>query len=274
MPESYQIKSNQTLIISDIHQNLDYFNKVIEIERGNYDNIIFTGDFFDTHKDSPEIATIKDTAKFVRDLCEGEYGKVTLLLGNHDLPYFESWKMNQTYSRKKNLINTCSGYVNNKSLKINKILDISHWNKFQLFCSFGGYLLSHAGFHFKFWDFTKSEHENLNSLWQESQIALANVSNKPHRLFSCGISRGGQMSVGGCCWLDFTDEFEEKDGMPPQIFGHTKQDSPLRKGRSFCLDVQQEVYGILKSNGDLETKSIKTGKKVAIKEWSDYRYNG
>ena len=270
----YQINAGKCLVISDIHQEIARYAKlVVEREKGNYDHIICTGDFYDSHKPHKEINGIKDTARFVKDLVNGTYGPATVCIGNHDIGPMECWSANQKYSHKRHMFNYCGGFTNSKSIEINKILSWEDWRKFQLFCEFGGFLISHSGFHPSFWNFYKTKEDNLDSLWDEADDALRSVSIKPSRLFAAGQSRGGPAPVGGIIWCDL-DEFEDNEEMSPQIFGHTVGDNPRRKGRSYCLDSGQKTYGLLDKTGNLQIKSIHGDGSVQVEEWSGRKYNG
>jgi hypothetical protein len=270
--KSYQINVKKCLIIPDVHQDVEWVMSILEKEKGNYDHIIFTGDYFDTHKSTEQVSG-KETARFVKGLCDGIFGPVTICVGNHDIGYMESWSANQKFTHKHHILNSCSGFTNSKSIEINKILKWEDWRKFQLFTEFGGYLFSHAGMHPSFWNFYKTREENLDSLWEEADDALRSVSIKPSRLFVAGQSRGGPAPVGGLIWQDI-DEFEDNEEMPPQIFGHTVGNNPRRKGRSYCLDSGQKTYGLLDKVGNLRIKSIHGDGSAQIEEWSGWRYNG
>lgn len=260
---SYNIEATSCLLISDIHQDINFFLNVINKEKGNYDHIIFMGDFFDSYKSPPEVYGAKETAKFVKRIISGEFGNYTLLAGNHDLPYAECWKDNQSYKKKRFIFTSCSGYTNSKSLEINKVLTWDDWKKFQTFSYFGGYLISHAGFHPTFWNYYVGIESNLNLLWDSSEKAMSEISIIPNNLFECGQVRGGKSGVGGPFWLDWDYEFvdlsfSEKDPIsPPQIVGHTtKYNSIRKKGRSYCIDGHQNTYAILNKDGNIRFGTI------------------
>lgn len=253
----YQINAERCLVLPDIHQDLAFARTALEREKGNYDHVITLGDEFDSHKSFPQVAGTKETVRFVISLQEGAYGPVTQLIGNHNLAYMESWSANSKYSHKHHIYNSCSGFTNSKSIEINKILTWENWRKFQLFCEFGGYLISHAGFHPSYWNFYKTKEENLDALWDEADDALRLISIKSSRLFGCGQARGGRLNYGSPIWLDWEYEFTDNPEIPPQICGHTAFENCIRKiGRSYCLDGHQTTFALIDKNGNIEFKTI------------------
>jgi hypothetical protein len=253
----YQINATRVIVIPDFHQDINFAREALEKEKSNYDHIITLGDEFDSHKSFPAVAGIKETAQFAIDLQRGTFGSITQLLGNHSLAYAESWYSNSRFSHKRHLMNCCGGFTNSKSIEINKIFKWENWQKYQLFCEFGGFLISHAGFHPSFWNFYKTREENLDALWEESVDALRSISIKSSRLFGCGQARGGQLKAGGPCWLDFNDEFDDNPELPPQIVGHTQSCNEVKqKGRSYCIDGAQQIYIVMDENGGVEVKTL------------------
>jgi hypothetical protein len=263
MSKPYQIQADSCLILPDIHCDTNWAKFVMEKERGNYSHVIFLGDFFDSHKKHPEVASAKETAKFVKEICENVYGSAIMLCGNHDISYMECWMANQRFSHKHFRHNLCGGFTNSKSIEINKILSWENWRKFSMFCEFGGYILSHAGIHPSFWNFYKTREENLSSLWEESEDALHSVSVKPSRLFEAGEARGGKARFGSPVWNDFVEEFEDNEEIGPQLVGHSVCENTIQtKGKSFCLDCAQSTYTILHKDGKLEFDSTLTTFKI------------
>jgi hypothetical protein len=253
----YQIQANACLAISDIHQDLTYAKSILLKEKGNYDHVVFFGDMFDSHKSHPQVAGIKETARFMKEVCEFVYGPATILASNHDLNYMECWAANQRFSHKRTRFNNCGGFTNSKSIEINKILSWENWSKVRMFCEFGGFVLSHAGFHPSFWNFYKTKEENLDALWEESEDALRSVSIRPSRFFEAGEARGGKNKIGGPIWLDFNEEFVDNTELPPQIVAHTQSPNTVKqKGRSYCIDGSQQIYLLMDKTGEFQVKTI------------------
>lgn len=261
MVAPYSIQANSILVIPDIHENVSWVKSIMDKEKGNYDHIVFLGDYFDS-RDPLQSCGAKQTAKFVKQALGQEFGPATLLIGNHDAPIMESWISNRKYQKKKNLLNYHTKFSNSKSQEVNKIFDWGDWLKFNLFCEFNGTVFSHAGIHPFLWDLEKTKDENLNNLYKESRTTLENICfNTPSRLLGCGHTRGGYENFGGLTWLDFSEEFVHYD-IINQIVGHTRRSNTARyKGSSYCLDGGQTIYGILNHHG---LKIYSTGKNHEV----------
>src|ERR1700722_434090 len=99
MDKPWEINCESALIIGDIHQRISWAQAILEREAGNFDKVIFLGDFFDTHFEGPETATIKETAAFYKFVINN----YNVCMGNHEGGYRESWAANQKYSHKHHL---------------------------------------------------------------------------------------------------------------------------------------------------------------------------
>ena len=262
----FEVKGSKVLIISDIHQDINWVKTILEKEKGNFDHIIWLGDFWDSFKFYPEVETAKNTAKFVVDIVDGKYGPSSLLLANHDCAYYEAHKYSSKFQSPKHLYNMCSGFTKSKSVEISKILKLQHWQQFHLFYTCNGYFISHAGLAQKFWNYYISKEENYDRLWEKSEEALKLINVCSHEILEPGLARGGKQIVGGLTWLDESEfiDFEECDA---QIFGHSTSYNHIRKiNRSICLDGTQTTYAILHDDGHLDLKSTKN--------WFHYSVDG
>jgi hypothetical protein len=266
MNKPYQINAESLLIITDIHQNLNWVKKILEDERGNYDHVLFNGDWIDSYYQPPVIEGATETAKFVVDAINGRYGPASFNIGNHDAPVMESWRWNIKYSNKPQLFYGCSGYTRSKSLNFNKEMTWENWRKFHVFHTFGGYVISHAGFSQPYWNDYLSTDDYLDRAWTETEAALDLLSAQYSRWFAPGYARGGREVVGGPIWLDWNYEFV--DMLPiNQIVGHTTMPNTVRKkGKSYCIDGHQTAYAILKKDGELIIKSTEPNKLKIIDE--------
>lgn len=236
MNQPYRIPSGKVLVFSDVHQRTNWADAVMAHEAGNVDHTVFLGDAFDSFHLPPEVTGIRETAQWYRDLIYRP--NTTVLIGNHDCPYMETFSASRQFKKKIPIYTVCSGYSNNKSIEIAKEMNWPTWRKVQLFAVANGWLLSHAGFRENYWWTHLTDEENLSSLWTKSQEAMEMVGFGFNPLFAVGYGRGGDVSHGGPVWCDWDTEFE--DNLPlPQIVGHSS-DKCLRKiGNSFCID-----YGI------------------------------
>jgi len=266
MKKPYEINAENLLIITDIHQNISWVKKILENETGNYDHILFNGDWIDSNYQPPIIASAEETALFLVDAINGKYGPASFNIGNHDLPVMESWKSNSKYSKKQPLFYLCSGFTNSKSLNFNKKMTWNDWRSFHVFHTFGGFVISHAGFSKHYWNDYMSTEEYLDKVWKETELALDLIALQPSPWFAAGRVRGGPAPSGGPVWLDWNYEFE--DDLPiKQIVGHTTYPNTVRKiGNSYCLDGHQSAYGILNKYGELTVKSIYPEKLIITDE--------
>lgn len=247
----------RVLCIFDIHQNIEWAKAVIELERGNYDHILFGGDFFDSFWEPPRVSSVEETAKFVLEVQAGVYGPATCLLGNHDLTYLEVWRSTHLNRNPKYVLNYCSGYTNSKANKINKILTWTDWKKFKLFALCNGWLLTHAGLRANNFRPFMDPKKSLDVLEQEFNEAINHVTAFAHHLFAVGMESGGRCAFGGPLWCR-PDTFE--DELPyPQIFGHTHTGKGHVKqyARCFCIDGGQTTYAIINTDGKVNFKSAR-----------------
>lgn len=253
----YEVKSKSCLLIFDQHQDINWVKIILEKEQGNYDHIIWGGDWFDSFKSYPEVETVKNTAKFVVDIIEGKFGPSSLILGNHDCALYEAHKYSSVFQSPKHLYNMCSGFTKSKSVEISKVLKLQHWQQFHLFYVCNGFFISHAGLAQKFWNYYISKEENYDRLWEKCEESLKLINVCSHEILEPGFARGGKQTVGGIIWNDFEMEFVDFEEISPQICGHTSQYNLIRKkGRSWCLDAMQTAYAILHDDGNLELKSV------------------
>lgn len=214
-------------------------------------HLVFLGDICDSCQPQSQIAGIRETAEFYRNLIERP--NTTVLLGNHDCPVRESFSLNRHFKKKIPLIHQCSGFTNNKSIEFNKAMTQEHWNRVQLFTVANGVLLSHAGLHESFWRPFLGVEENLGALWKDAQQALDLLPFQMHPLLDCGKVRGGYAENGGLTWQDIL-EFEDKLPLS-QIFGHSNYHCPRRIDRSYCIDANQTSYALIEKDGNIRIKS-------------------
>lgn len=254
---SWEVKG-RVLVISDVHQNIEWAKAIIEKEVGNYDHIVFLGDFFDSFFGPPIVAGIKETTNFVKEIFDQKYGPTTVLLGNHDIIYAEAWFDTSKYRNPKRLNHYCSGYTNSKAHEINKILDWQDWKKFKLFTVANGWLLSHAGFRANNFMPFQSLEDNFDGIESEYNKEFDFIHFQPRGgLFRVGQGRGGDAEWGGPLWCDWHREFE--DELPiKQLVGHSYigKCRAVKIGNSYCIDAAQTTYAIIAPNGEIEFRAI------------------
>jgi hypothetical protein len=249
----WEINCECALLIPDIHQDIEWAQEVLRREDGQYDRVVFLGDIADSHRPQSQIAGIRATARFYRELIERSDS--TVLLGNHCAPLMESWKDNRQFKKKIPLLHGCSGYTNGKSIEFNKEMTWDHWRKVRLFSLVNGWLLSHAGLNKAFWWHHRPAEQNLVRLWLAAEEALTLLPYQMHPFFECGKARRGPAPYGGVLWQDWDCEFTD-DLSLPQIVGHTPRENVRQKGRSYCIDTGQKSYALIRWDGSVEFKAV------------------
>ena len=248
------IHTNRCLIIPDVHQNIDWVKAILERELTSETRVVFLGDYFDPRGDLRLIAGARETARFFRELQESLADRVTLLIGNHDLPYLEGAPYFFRHRKPPQLIYPCSGYSVSRGNTIFKEWDREFLLHFSLCAKVNGHLLSHAGIAAPYWPEAATPEESWERFGEHCRTVMATFRHHYHPLLGAGISRGGREEVGGLVWQDWDDEFT--DDLPfPQIVGHTIGPTARRKGRSWCLDGAQSTYGILQDR-EITIRSI------------------
>ena len=254
------------IVIPDIHQDINFVEKILNKHYTEGDTVLFLGDYYDTlNKNLPGV---KKVSEFLNELYKNK--DFIFLMGNHDIPYYEAYALarskNADFAHKP-FKYWCTGYTNNKAKRIYKSLDYDFFRSMKLFYQKHGYTFSHAGFSPYVFSPGKSIEENLD-VWGEECINLHRTINTPvvSRIYQVGPSRGGRfVRAGGPVWLDFTDEFEPIDGFP-QIFGHTGRKKTIfqcEKEMNFCIDNNQTTYMMI---DDKQINILIDGKIVMEKE--------
>lgn len=253
MDKPWELNGENVLVLSDAHQRIDWVQAVLERENGNFDKFLFNGDMMDTHCPH-EVPGAKPVGKFYNWLLSNHH----VNLGNHELPVMESRFRNKVFSKKKNLFYHCSGFTNNRSIDFNKGIELEQWKTATIFRVVNGWLVSHAGFHPKYFMPFMSLEENLSRLWTEAKQALELMHIQFHNLFTVGGARSGAKHekhiVGGPLWLDWSNFIDE---LPlPQLVGHTHKENTIRKiGRSYNIDTGS-AYALISKDGAITFKSL------------------
>jgi hypothetical protein len=223
------------LLVFDVHQNIRWLERILDMEAGNFDHLILGGDYFDPYEPPPTTATVVETAVFLNGLLDSQGEALTILLGNHDLPYMVASRMSDPgffYHPFSDL----KSYDTQTAKELAGALDPDFWSCGQLFAQVHGYLLSHAGVAAEFWPDAATVEASLGTLWDNGRLALDEAKQKRNPLLAPGRVRGGDTQErGGITWQDWNLEFSDKDIPLPQIVGHTRSASGARQqGRSWC----------------------------------------
>lgn len=249
-------KNRRILVVSDFHQELDKFKKILAHEKADIN--VFVGDEYDSHTHD----SIYDAEKTARFMSLWVFDpKNVALFGNHTLPYCYINK--HTY---------CSGYSQSKNDLIDEIWGARKWDivdKYKWYVRIDDFLVSHAGLSpYHIHPRINVKDKNVLTNWLDSQINQAKIcltTGQPHWIFGAGQGRGGNQAFGGLTWLDWEKEFEAIEGLA-QIVGHsygeivrTKQFQPHssnpEKYTNYCIDTNLREYLIV-GDGKLEIKKF------------------
>jgi hypothetical protein len=250
---------SRLLLIPDIHQDIAFLARLIDRENlDRFDQIILLGDYFDATMEaySGEEAT-RLTAQFLLELVRKYPRKIRLLWGNHDIFYCRMreyvLRVGQAGIEEED-VDPEMREAFLRALWINEVWPGEMWFRLELAVRHEDTLFSHAGIHPRYWPSGRPE-AALEALLTEWEGVIGNLfENEDHPLLEAGPARGGQQMVGGPLWLDWESEFV--DELPyRQIVGHSADQKPRQKGRSWCIDCGQRGYGIVE-NGELEVVSI------------------
>jgi hypothetical protein len=221
------------LIVPDFHQQIDAVEYLLERERGNYEFVLFMGDYFDSFDKS---TSAERTARWLAlNMTRKNY---FFLLGNHDLQYlFDSRRFR------------CSGYQGDNMKHY--VQHCIRWNtnvdrpegdlrgEFRLFQQVGPWTISHAGLHPSFIPW-----QGFSPAWLENECNMAlsyALCGSSHPLFEAGADRGGDQRYGGIVWNDWTN-LQPVEGLN-QLVGHTCRPGSRRskldfesKSENHCID--------------------------------------
>ena len=207
------------LIIADVHHQWRVVDKILNNLSGQFDKVVFLGDFFDHFKDDSNISI--NTAKWLDvNLDNPNY---IFIRSNHDTTYM--------FPRNKYLY--CSGFTMEKSKAILQNIDILKLRgKTKLFHRINSFLLSHAGISRTLIEYLARRGEIDGSTIKHSAESVEShitpllstaeqwcEDGRVHPLYDVGFIRGGRSEVGGATWCDLS-EFQPIPNIV-QIFGHT-----------------------------------------------------
>lgn len=196
---------NRIIAIGDLHGK-DCWKKINPKE---YDQIIFIGDYVDSFTITPD--KIINNLKELTDFKKQHSGKVTLLLGNHDIHYME-------YPQYR-----CSGFNSFFQPDYTELFRDNR-NLFQAAVQFGNYLFTHAGLSRSF---VKHNLTAYAQLIEDKQIHVADLLNSIHNsenqavLHTVSTMRGGADSFGGITWADYRETSVDLLPGYHQVVGHT-----------------------------------------------------
>lgn len=219
---------NDILIVPDVHGRT-FWEPALDFNG----DIIFLGDYTDPYpQEKITVEQAYDNFLRIVDYKKANCGRVTLLIGNHELHYFdnayECWRFSDSHYKRYQRILTGK--------------DTAHL--FQLCKQVENYLFIHAGILKKWHDrhFSKFAHlgatleEQLNSYFRINKGAFSETS----------AFRGGFDATSSPIWADIREHIAEKEpfnNQIKQIVGHTliENDEPYMSDNVILLD-NMKVY--------------------------------
>jgi len=224
------------IVISDVHGRSLWKKQVNQ----DFDHCIFLGDYFDSFDISgtTQYENFNEILRFKRMNSD----RVTLLAGNHDISYLDSFCQ-------------CSGYQNGMAYLFKTILEPLIEDNELLSCKvIDNYLFSHAGITKtwfnnyglkKFMDKFETDLETaVNSLFKKDVTAFC-FQNPPANVSISGISHYGNDIWQSPMWIRPPSLCFDKIPDYIQVVGHTQVQKPtLESGVWFC-DCQENTEEIL-----------------------------
>lgn len=241
------------ILVPDVHGR-DFWRELIpfidECER-----VVFLGDYHDPYQhEGISNATSLNNFKEILSFAKEHQDKVVLLLGNHDLSYYnrttdDSWDVGANRYDMQHQEEVKSLFRDNNNLfAIIEMIELPEIDR--------KFLLSHAGVHPQWINEAKAletiDPYNITNIY----IKLTELFGQGSREFKSslmhvGWSRGGFNKVGSMVWADCHEFFMEQTPFT-QVFGHTQQlkvvnntyvpDEPYISGTNVCIDCHQCFY--------------------------------
>lgn len=226
------------LILPDVHLRLNAIMKLLKELRGEYDKVIFLGDYFDSfHENSLLHGTCTPELMAQWLVSELENKDYTFLFGNHDAHYM--------IPRYYNGAQIC-GYTHQKRNIINSYMTPEWWKKLQIFAFVGNYIFSHAGISTANLPALLDESYLPDYLKKEEERAMNDFN---HAFWQPGSDRGFYAQVeGGPLWCDWKNVFSFDKYI--QVVGHTEVPSPQTNKNTINLDTGSRYYMMLDHRDD------------------------
>ena len=230
------------IIIPDVHGRT-FWREAVKFGIENNVRIVFLGDYLDPYS-SMEGITPEDAIPIFKEILQlkkDNPDKITLLVGNHDLEYWNT-RMEPCRCDWKNYKEINALFMNNKE-NFN-LVDEETINEKHFFFSHAGITTGWLEDSFLPKEF-KLNCEVINKLFHENKIwrPLSNISFK----------RGGNTDFGSIVWADVTEHIkgEQIDDFI-QVFAHSmlKVNGLKINDYTYCLDAKRAFY--IDENGDVK----------------------
>lgn len=214
------------LTIPDIHGRT-FWKSAVNASH-DYDAIVFLGDYLDPY--DFEHITVQQAIDNFKEIIDfaNTHNNVTLLLGNHDMPYFSEDYYNQSWYHCR--------HSKRYHDEISAIFD-EHRDMFKIACVYDNVLFTHAGCTPGWLKHVFTEQYTINSL-DDLAFSLNNLVNTElglRFLYMVSSDRGGTDAYASCIWADVNDTMWYQEMMKDpdcdvqeimkvkQVFGHTLQ---------------------------------------------------
>ncbi len=257
----------KTLVIPDIHQNIETVTRILRVE--SFDEVVFLGDWVDSHLEPPAVGSFRDTCEYLRHLLTEHPRRncFVFILGNHDLQYIHLNNKPSTTSVVAETAYYCSGFSKSKAREWRRVFfdkglkDPLFLEKFRLCHMSQGWTFSHAGImdahlpHNS--DASSFVHIHARDAWNNFR-QLTHPKN--YLLSDVGHYRGGSARLGGLLWLDWNREFEASGLVGKQIVGHTTLLEPAFKGEggTESWNVDTGTHYAMVEDGELKVRPVPT----------------
>ena len=242
-------------IVPDVHGRTFYRNTLdtFVFEDGD-PHMIFLGDYIDPYPDEDiDAGDAFDRFKYIVEQKRKYPKRITLLIGNHDLHYFDGSRKGCRMDHYRHQEITDFFIANIDMFDFTKFITVNGRN----------YIVSHAGFNYNWVSYYSDILEicdnddfsdekvigsfNFGFLSSFDWTDMALDKDWLNRYGDCGTSRGGWCNHPSFLWADLSDHLFQHVRVADceQIFGHTMQPvgEPLKLGNCYCLDCQ-EVFKI------------------------------
>ena len=220
---------SKILIIGDIHGRT-FWKDAIEKHADECSKIIFLGDYLDPYP--WEFITRKDAIRNFEDIIkykQDNKDKVILLLGNHDLHYYDDHFRTRSRYDSSNAYHIKEDFRSHKSL-----FDMAY----EEMINGQRYLFTHAGVLNSWY---KAHKDLIGELTVENLNHLKDIKRGIEILTQVSSERGGMGRIGSMVWSDINEkgDTEDIDGIY-QVFGHSQQEEhPVITKTWACLDCRK-----------------------------------
>ena len=255
------------IIVPDVHGRTFYYDAVDMFMKNSKLKMIFLGDYVDPY---PQEQITKDDAlkrfKKIIEFKQRYQDRITLLIGNHDLHYFDGSRTGcrMDFNNKQEISDL---FMNN--------MDLFEWVKCEKIGK-SNFIFSHAGIPYNWFDTYAvdlgicKEDEKTDELVEEN-FTYNNIKNIDWKELAkdqkwiesfgdVGSSRGGWCSHPSFLWADLSDQLLAPERIKgcKQVFGHTIQTStsPVKFDNYYCLDCRNVFY--INEKGNVVTTDYKS----------------